>query len=72
MKEYEDGFIDPEAFQERVSPAQIAELQRREAEKSQRIYVFVALPQLAESIYFKKWVSLIVLSARASTSTRSI
>ena len=57
LKEYEDGFIDPEAFQERINPMQIAELQNQEAARSQRIYIFVHLPQLAESIYYKKWVS---------------
>lgn len=52
LKQYEDGLIEPEAFQRKVDPRQIADLQRREADSSGRMYVFVTLPFHADTVFY--------------------
>lgn len=52
MKKYDDGYVDPEAFQEKADPISIRMLQEREAIESQRIYVLISLPIINHKIVF--------------------
>jgi hypothetical protein len=56
MKDYEDGFIEPEVFQNKIHPDAISHMQRREAEVSGRMYVFVKLPRLAFPVQYEEYV----------------
>ena len=61
LKDYEDGLVEPEAFQAKIDPALISDLQRREAESSNRLYVFVKLPILGSKIVYTEYVHVLHL-----------
>lgn len=52
LKEYEDGFIEPEAFHSRLDPEAVRTLQRQQAEDTGVLYVFVKLPIIGHPVVF--------------------
>lgn len=52
LKEYEDGAVDPECFQQKIKPEHVYKLQRQESASSSTTYVTVALPLFPHSIIY--------------------
>lgn len=53
LKEYEDGFVDPETFQKRYNPAKIYTLIEREAEVSKQCYLYIEMPRFRQRIVYQ-------------------
>lgn len=52
LKEYEDGVVDPECFQQKIKPEHVYKLQRQESASSSTTYVNVALPLFPHAIVY--------------------
>lgn len=57
LKEYEDGFIEPETFHSKLDPEAVRTLQRQQAEETDSLYVFIKLPIIGHQVVFEDFLA---------------